>query len=377
MKIVDVTSFYSRNGGGIRTYLESKSRALIALGCEVHRVVPGARTGSRRAADGAMEHTVAGPELPLDRNYRCFGDLREVRRALHWIGPDVVEVGSHYVLPWVIRKLAPAGVRVVGFWHSNVPDTFVAPLARRFLGPAAPAAERGSWRVVRAMHARYDATLCASRVVEQRLRERAVPRVVRVGLGVDLERFGLRPGVGARGQLCYVGRLSMDKEATLLLEAAPRLRAAGLTLRVAGDGPGAAAFRQARDLEYLGAISSERVRELLWSSEQCLVPGRYETFSLAAAEALACGTPVVCPGGGAAAELACGAGAGEPFAAGQVDELVAAALRIHALPDAALRERAVAARRFAERELSWTSVARRLLAAYGGERVARREEAVA
>lgn len=370
MKLVDISSLVSRNGGGIRTYLREKGRRLVELGHQVHRVVPGEVRVSARCDEGVVEHALPGPPFPFDRNYRLFGSFEEIGDLLHQLQPDVVEVGSHYFLPWRIRELAPRRARVVGFFHSNVPETFVAPALARLPGPlralGGPAHEL-SWRLVRAMHAHYDATLCASRFVERQLREREIPRVARVGLGVDARRFALRDDFAARGQVCCVGRLSSDKEAGLLLRAALALMTTGRQLVVAGDGPLAPQFKKARHLTYLGAVSPAQVSALLRESDACLVPGRYETFSFTAAEALACGTPVVCPAGGAAAELVAGAGCGATFAAGDVTSLVGAVERAAAGSAAARRAAGSAARSFVERELAWGGVIERLLAVYRGE----------
>jgi glycosyltransferase involved in cell wall biosynthesis len=370
MKIVDITSLYSRNGGGIRTYLREKGRRLAELGHQVHRIVPGEARASHRDDDGVTEHTLSGPPLPFDRNYRLFASFDEIGDLLHQLSPDVVEVGSHYFLPWRIRQLAPRRTRIVGFFHSNVPETFVTPAVARWPASIAAAAQRTAWRIVRAMHAHYDATLCASRFVEAQLHAHEVPRVVRVGLGVDLRRFPRRDLAATpprRGQVCYLGRLSGDKEAELLLRAAPALAAAGHLLQVAGDGPMAKAFARARHLTYLGPLPSAQVGELLRGSEACLVPGRHETFSFAAAEALACGTPVVCPEHGAAAELVQRSGCGTSFATGDVAALVAAVAHSARASLAARRAAAQSARTFVERELSWAGVVDRLLAVYRGE----------
>ncbi len=367
MKIADVTSFYSQRGGGIRTYLREKSRRLVARGHQVHRIIPGERSEAHRAADGAIEHTLAGPPMPFDRNYRFFGSLPALGDLLHQLAPDVVEVGSHYVLPWRIRELAPPRTRVVGFFHSNVPETFAAPAAAYLPEPLAAAVPALAWRIVRAMHARYDATLCASYVVEDQLREHEIPNAVRVGLGVDPTRFPPRRSFEVTRQVCYLGRLSRDKEAELLLRAAPDFAAAGITLVVAGDGPLASRFAACRDLRYLGPLPQDRLAELLRSSDACLVPGRYETFSFAAAEALACCTPVIAPDQGAAAELVQRAGCGELFSAGDPTELVAAAIRSSQRSRAARRTDAVNARTYVERELSWDAVVDRLLKIYRGK----------
>lgn len=366
MKLVDITSLYSRNGGGIRTYLREKGRRLVERGHQVHRIVPGEARVSARSDEGVVEHSLPGPPLPFDRNYRLFGSFEELGDLLHQLQPDVVEVGSHYFLPWRIRELAPRRARVLGFFHSNVPETFVAPAVARWPRAVGRPLLELSWRLVRAMHAHYDATLCASRVVEGQLRQRGIPRVVRVGLGVDARRFALRDDFAASGQVCYVGRLSSDKEARLLLLAALALRSAGRRLVVAGDGPMAAQFRKAQHLTYLGPVAPAQVSALLRESDVCLVPGRYETFSFTAAEALACGTPVVCPEAGAAAELVAACGGGATFAAGDVTSLAGAVERAAAGSAAQRRATARAGRGFVERELSWSGVIDRWLAVAGG-----------
>lgn len=363
MKLVDVTSFYAPAGGGIRTYLREKGRRLVARGHEVHRVVPGALRLTQRGDDGVTEHLLPGPTLPFDRNYRLFASLDALAELLHRLDPDVVEVGSHFVLPWCIRSLAPRRARIVGFFHSNLPDTFVAPVTSLLPRPLAAAAINLAWSSVRAAHARYDATLCASRAVETQLLDHGVPRVARVGLGVDARRFALRQRFGRTGRVCYVGRLSRDKEVALLLAAAPRLAAAGHELLVAGDGPLAVRFRRARGLRYLGALAPDEIGDLLRDSDACLVPGRYETFSFATAEALACGTPVVCADRGAAVELVERSGCGEAFRAGDARALVAAVERVVATPRSVRRSAAETARAFVERELSWDAVVDRVLAA--------------
>ena len=45
MKVLDVTDFYSDRGGGIRSHLDAKGRALAALGVDHVTLAPGARDG--------------------------------------------------------------------------------------------------------------------------------------------------------------------------------------------------------------------------------------------------------------------------------------------------------------------------------------------
>jgi alpha-1,6-mannosyltransferase len=370
MRVVDVTSFYSSQAGGIRTYLREKSARLCARGVEVHRVVPGEVTASRRAEDGAIEHRLAGPPFPWDHHYRLFGSLSKLGALLRALAPDVIEVGSHYVLPWCVPALASPTARLVGFFHSNVPETFVAPAVSAWPAPLSTVALAAAWRLVRVMHSRYDATMCASTLVERQLREHRVPGVTRVGLGVDLARFARRTRWETQGRVCYIGRLSRDKDAALILAAAPALAAARIELVVAGAGPMAERFASCRHLTFAGAVPADGVRELLSQSDVCLVPGRYETFSFAAAEAIACGTPVVCADAGAAAELIEASGCGASFRAGDPGDFARAIMSAQGMSAAERRLRGARGHAFAQRELGWDPVVERILAVYRGEPMA-------
>src|SRR5262249_20663097 len=128
-------------------------------------------------------------------HYRLFGRLGELERLIRRLDPDVVEIGSHAFLPGIVRRALVSGgdgarrPRLVGFFHSDLPGSVVEPVARRLPAALGRRLMSRAWRFVREQHATYDATFVASRVVERRLREAGVPRVVCVGLGVDVEVF--------------------------------------------------------------------------------------------------------------------------------------------------------------------------------------------
>ena len=123
MRLVDITSFFSDSCGGIRTYYREKARFLPDLGIDCHFVVPGERD-EEQPFGRAVLHRLAGPRLPGNGHYRLFGRRQKVAALLRRLRPDVVEVGSHYLLPrWVTDALADMHPRpaVVGFFHSDIP----------------------------------------------------------------------------------------------------------------------------------------------------------------------------------------------------------------------------------------------------------------
>jgi alpha-1,6-mannosyltransferase len=359
MITLDVTSFFSSSAGGIRSYYEAKARWLPRRGVECHFVVPGAQRAVSRFGEGWL-HEIPGPSLDL--HYRCFGDLGALQRTIREIAPDVVEVGSHYVLPQLVASARQRAV-TVGFYHADFPGTYVAPALRRVPAGLRTAGIAAAWWLVRAQHGRYAATLAASHGVAARLGRRGVPRVRWIGLGVDLEQFRPRPRSGRRF-VAYLGRLARDKELSLLLEAAPEIeRRSGARVVVAGSGPLAGEVEEAARrgvVEQVGLLDRDAAAALLADADAVVVPGRHETFGLAAAEAVASGTPVIAADRGGASELVARTGAGRCFPAGSAAGLAAAVAELYDGDRDALRVRALAGRA----ELGWAAVFDRLLDVY-------------
>ncbi len=365
MIVVDVASWFATGGGGgIRAYYEAKARWLAALGVECHFVVPGERATIERFFGGWL-HRVPGPALAS--GYRAFGDLGELRRVVRALGPDVVELASHYVLPQLV---VPACRRaaVVGFYHADFPTTYVAPAAVRLPRVAGRAAVAAAWWLVRCQHRRYRATLAGSHGIASRLIANHVPNVRWVGLGVDpaLCSAPLAPARGAR--VGFLGRLAADKEISLVLAAAPAIeRATGRRVAIAGDGPQAPAVRAAgrRGLvDVLGPLARADVPGFLRGLDALIVPGRHETFSLATAEALGAGTPVVAAGQGAACELVARSGGGVTFTPGSAPALVAAVVALLARRPAELAVLRARGRRYVAATHAWPQVFARLRAIY-------------
>jgi alpha-1,6-mannosyltransferase len=380
MRVLDVTSFFSDSCGGIKTYYREKARHLPALGCECHFVVPGARA-NREAFGGGTLHRIAGPRLPGNGAYRMFGDVGALVRLIRDLRPDVIEVGSHYVLPslvWrAVNGMNDAGggrPAVVGFFHSDVPRTLVEPIARRFPDAVGARLVEGAWRLVGRRHRLYDATFVASRDAQQALRAHAIPRVVWVGLGVDVDAFrparaSVTSGVGAPVAV-YAGRLSRDKELPLLLSAFDAVHAAtGARLRLVGDGPGrraAEALAATRDwMSVEGYVEGRAaLASVLASADVVITPGARETFSLTTAEAMACGTPVVAPDQGGAGELVRASGCGATFPAGSAEGLADATIAWLARPAAVRRARGARGRAHVLGSLTWRAVMARILDTY-------------
>ncbi len=372
MKIVDITSFFSSACGGIKTYYREKARRLADRDIECHFIVPG-RDRESLPYERAVLHAIPGPPLLGSAHYRRFGDLRALGQTLEAIGPDLIEVGSHYMLPSLLRSITaklPRRPQVVGFYHADYPETYVGPALRR-TPRLRRHAENAAWGLVRYQHERYAMTLVGSQFIAQKLRANGVPRVRWVGLGVDAEQFHPTATEMPRHELvvAYAGRFSKEKEVSVLLEAFDEVHACtGARLVLAGDGallPLIQTHAQRRSfVQLLGYLDGAGVARLLATADVVVAPGGHESFSLAAAEAMACATPVVGADRGGNRELVLASGGGVTFSTGDPLALARRIIELLMAPRCARLELGRRGRRHVVSELTWDRVCDRLASAY-------------
>lgn len=145
--------------------------------------------------------------------------------------------------------------------------------------------------------------------------ERLVPsrKLVRIYNGVDLERFRPMRDAGPAGPITFgaAGRLVPEKSFGLLIDAFAGLAATrDVVLRIAGQGPCLDQLRQQVNawkighlVEFVGSVSD---MPSFWNSvDVAVVPSSSasEAFGMVAAEASACGIPVVAAARGGLKEV--------------------------------------------------------------------------
>ena len=385
--VLDITEFFGETSGGVRTYLLQKARYVEARPWLRQVLALPGPADAISETSGVRCYRLKGPRVPGLDPYRFVLATRAIRRVVRHERPSLVEVGSPFLVPWIVRRAARrTEIPFVCFYHSNFPRT-VAPFPER-----ARALRRGAWRLAwryaRRLDELFEVTICASEWARRELARAGIERVVHVPLGVDLERFTPARRAGAAevrrrhglpdGPLAaFVGRFAPEKELEVLLDAWPEVhRRTGATLLLVGDGPLRGRLRErTADLAAGGARGAppavllpyerdrDRLADLVAAVDLLVSPGSTETFGLAALEAMASGTPVLSADRGGCAELVERSGAGELFEAASSSALAAAAVRLLAADGDALGRRG---RAWAEREHDWSTVFDRIVDVYRG-----------
>lgn len=333
MKVVDLTEFYSERGGGVRSHLALKGHVLCQRGVRHRVIAPGPRNerslgglagGRYEDADAPWVYRIKGPALPYDPTYHLFARVDKIRALALALEPDVLEINSPYFAAAAALAIARSDVPVrTFFWHADFIDTYLrAPVESRVGTRVADITLGPLWAYVRAIAARCDATIVASRYQLGKLQEHRVQRVVHVPFGVEKGVFSPAARSEARRSellgdvsegaalLVAVGRFAVEKRWDVVLDAFFRFRQEhDAVLALFGDGPERAAMearcRGRSDVRFFGFERDRSRLASAFASADALVHGcPYETFGLGVAEAIACGLPAVVPDQGGAAESA-------------------------------------------------------------------------
>lgn len=124
----------------------------------------------------------------------------------------------------------------------------------------------------------------------------------------DIETLS-RHNLAQNGYFLAIGSLAAHKNLPFLVNAARARKNKNIPLVIAGGGNAAifgdAGITPEKDLKILGRVSEGELRALYDNARALLFPSLTEGFGLPAAEAMACGCPVVASTGGAIPEV-CG-----------------------------------------------------------------------
>lgn len=353
MHLADITMFYATEGGGVSTYLNAKSAWLRQHGARHTILSPNVESG------GGL---VALPSLPVPglHGYAWPWTVARCARILHALHPNLVEAGDAGPSAYAALRAARAlGIPAVAFYHSDTPR-----LLLRRLGPVA---EHGCERYLATLYRRFDLVLAPSRLMVQRLAAMGIAGAVHQPLGIDSRTFspgrrdpGLRQELGLPPDarlLVYAGRFTPEKRLDVLVGALALLGAPYYLLLI-GDGPSppppCERVLQRDFMRDRGALA-----RMLASCDVMVHAGDSETFGLIALEAMACGLPVVCTGGGIAELVE--PGTGVHALPGNAGSFAAAVESVYRMDRAALSANA---RRKAVEQHDWDVIMPQLMARY-------------
>lgn len=264
--------------------------------------------------------------------------------------------------------------------HYALPHAVSAYLATKMMGPNAPrvvttlhgtditiVGNDPSYRTITrfAIQESDGVTTVSNYLKEETQRELGIERDIEVIPNfVDLNRFRTKPCPDAQAlrqgdekMVIHVSNFRPVKRIKDVVEAfAIAQRKQNLRLLMVGDGPErSTALARVEELgltdkvNFLG--SQDAVEKLLPCADVFVLPSEFESFGLAALEAMACGVPVVASRAGGLAEVVDEHVTGELFEVGQVEELAAKMLKILG-DDVAAKAMGQAARLRAETEFS-------------------------
>ena len=312
LRVVDINNFFSSTGGGVRRYHLEKLEAWSAdPRVEYHIIVPSDHVGTERYGTATIHHLPA--TSALGSGYRVLLNPVRLRGLLTQIQPDVIEVGSPYILPDLVRYAARGlDCALVGFWHAHYPVAYVRRPLRRVIPTFAGAVERVAWWWARRTYGRFDATFAAATCVQRRLNREGVDQVAYAPLGVDLGLFRpslrdrkLRASWGATDRdivMAFPHRLCEEKNLGAFIEAYERVRArhsGDVFLVIAGRGPEEdrvhdLCARYPDQVHYLGFLPRrDDMARLLASVDVVAALSPTETFGLSAAEAMAANNAII------------------------------------------------------------------------------------
>jgi glycosyltransferase involved in cell wall biosynthesis len=336
IKTLHLTNAFHPASGGIRTFYRAMLAAANAERRYMRLVVPAEESRIEEVGDYGRIYHVRAPRSPwVDTRYRLIlpqmflSPRGEVRRILAEEQPDLVEVCDKYSLCYAAGALRRGwlnGTRrptIVGLSCERLDDNVWASmsagrLAQRF----------ARWYIGRIYTGQFDVHLANSEYTARELREHQVTKHRRevhvVPMGVTVDDLGpwrksadlreeLHRQIGSNSEatlLLYAGRLSPEKNLSLLIEMMARLgsaagNVAATRLIIAGDGPSAAALRQEAERRAPGRVlfyghvgARETLARLYASCDVFVHPNPREPFGIGPLEAMASGVPLVAPAAG-------------------------------------------------------------------------------
>lgn len=318
-KIALIANLYGPKSGGLRTCVNELAKQYVKLDHEVLIIVPGVKF-QNRVEDGVTRIELPSTRIPFSGGYRLILNTKKVIERLSAFNPNRIEISDRTTMLRVANWARKQGIPTAIFAHERLDGVLNA---------------FGSWLPFRRAIARrwnaYTAEICTKVIATTQY---AAEEFLSIGyessstpygklnivpLGVDLELFHptrrlkkptTLPSFPERYILAAT-RCSGEKDPFFLLEIARELLVNNVKvpLVIAGSGPlQRKMIKKVKnnnlDVLFTGFVDDRKeLAKMLAGADAFLAVGPIETFGLAALEALASGTPVICRESAAISEV--------------------------------------------------------------------------
>ncbi len=386
--IVDFNNFWSPSGGGVRRYHLQKMAFYEKLSSESEHVLsifvmPDSKTFTEKKSDSLVIEHVEAFRFPGKWEYRFLWKPSQIEPVLAKYKPQVIEVGSPYLLPTMVRraakKIVPEAV-LLSFWHADFPITYVQrPVANKFGKALGNLSKNVAFWYARQEFKHFDGIQVSCNEVLRRLDRHKLPTSHWIPLGCDIQMFSpskrdeslvqkLKDGNPDRLTIFFPHRFCEEKGIELLLGAYPILcekLGCEPALVFAGTGPYLPQVQEAVEkyphIKYAGFISSiDEMARHYASVDLGLALSGWETFGLSILESMACGNAQIGASTGAAAEHIRESGAGVVLKERTPQALADAIVELYHSDMATMKQNA---RAYAEK-FSWANCFKRQLELY-------------
>jgi alpha-1,6-mannosyltransferase len=313
MIFFDINTFFQASDGGIRTFYGEKIEWFKKH--PEHRYILVTADAANRidqVAPNVLIVTVFGLKKIIGKDRFLLIDYPRILRLIRKTKPDVIEAGDPLFtseFSYFLKRLGRFKGLLSCFHHTDPVRTYVLPWARdedtHFIRKSLAFLSQKHFTF---FHKHYDCGLVASRAMKKNLEAQGLANLEVFPLGVkEMFKNNARLRKQRERTILYAGRLEREKGIHLLQKALPQLLDHGdVQVSVMGKGREEDFFKRYEHprLNYLGYLSSrEDVVSVFNRHAIFLAPGPFESFGIAATEAMANGMVVVGPDAGGIGEL--------------------------------------------------------------------------
>ena len=307
-RIAHIANLYGPKSGGLKTAMNSIAQEYTNLGHDVMLIVPGERDLVTKKPFGTVVE-IKAPIIPFSGGYRIIFDTNKVKEELKKFAPSFLEISDRTTLLRLADWAKTESIDTAFYAHERVDKVVSAFLP--FLPFKKPLIDYANQKIANKVdHIIATTEYAATEFRRLNLSNNVNSKLAILPLGVDLKQFTpenfnseLRTNLGSGVKIILAcTRFSKEKDPEFLLDIARACKMNGtqIQLVIAGSGPLAKklvtnAEKEGLPVSFIGFIADKNyLAQLLASADLFLAVGPIETFGLAALEALASGTPVIC-----------------------------------------------------------------------------------